>query len=263
MASLTKEEIIKNAAGAYNQLFELYLNNLDDSSNNIYLAKALINYGNIDENKMESQTRLKQIRIACALLEQAISLSKENIKKKDYILEVTSKNNLKIAYEYLVSFYLDIDLLPNCLKENKKYLKDIKFGNNKKGFQLLEEGYNYSPNLKLLYLILLYDQVFQKQNINKITQVLESLDIEENYQLTEYAYKLGVISGELLIKDGNKKLINKLLEVGLKLDSDIENLYYFKAIVDELKKEEYIKKYLSICESKQLEVLDPFDIINE
>lgn len=262
---LTKEDILKLAIGVDNELFKLYVRMIDEGSSNYILAAcALITNGNINTKIIDDKKRKKQIKIAITLFEKGIEIAKEKINNLPLLEQVTYKNDLKIAYEYLLSFYFESKYLPKSLIKYKEYVNNLNIENTAKAMECLDDAFAYVNDANIMYIIYNYEGILRHQNINNVLKGIDNLKLDIKYDIEDIEDKLSIIAGELITKKIDFKYASKLCDVIINCKNDAIKAYYFKAYTLEgEEKEKYLEKYISLCNSKNIKVLDPFEIIKK
>ena len=257
MEGKLKEEILKLSEGFDNELFNLYIDKIDENSSYYILLASLI----FNQNDADMQLRKKQLKLALALFEEGLLKTTQNIKNCDKYDKITSQNNIRIASEYLLAAYLEEEYLPTFLCDIKNRFTDIIPNNNKKALALINSYFAYDALLDILYIIFNYQGVFKKRDLNKTKEGIMAL-VDKSVTTLEYSDTLSIIAGELITKKEDYKYINTLCDFVIRVGGS-EKAFYFKAYVKKDSDEfnTYIEKYIDACKEKNIDILDPFEII--
>ncbi len=262
--NLNKEEILNLALGVDNALFRLYINMLDDNSTNYILAAiSLIKDGAINEKIIDDKKRKKQIKIATILLEEGINVASSNLDSADKFKKIEIKNDLKMAYSYLLALYGNIDDLAEDLKPIKEYVKDCNLESKSRYQKYIDEGYKYVSFVNVLYILSVYNGQISKYNVEKIADAIKYLNENEKTNIEKDSDTLSIIAGELITNDKDLNDSLKLCNFIINNDLNNEKAYYFKAYIkkDEEEFAYLISTYKQICAYKHIELLDPLEII--
>ena len=258
MENKIKEEILRLSEGFDNELFKLYLSKLEDNSSYyVLLAKMLLN-----QKEEDVTLRKKQIKVALILLEEDLSNTSKLMKASDKYQQISYLNDLRITSEYLLSAYLEEEYLPTYLKDVALIFSSNVKKNNKKILSIIDEYYKYDALLDTLYIIFNYQGTFKKKDLAKTKAGILALDSKE-INIDQYNDTLSIIAGELITKGEDYKYVDILCDF-VERSGGCEKAIYFKAYIkkDSDEFEELINRYIEACKKKEIDVLDPFEIIN-
>ena len=262
--NINKEEILKLALGVDNSLFRLYINLLDDSSSNYILAAlALIKDGAINAGIIDDAKRKKQIKIATMLLEEGINIASNSLNEADKFKRIELKNDLKMAYSYLLAIYGQDSDLNEELLSLKEYVKDCNLESKARYQKYISEGYKYLSFVNVLYILNVYNGQITRYNVEKIADAIKYLDLKEEVDIKNISDQLSIIAGELITNDKDLDDSLKLCDFIINNDMNNEKAYYFKAYINKDKEgfDDLIATYKQICVYKHIELLDPLEII--
>ena len=259
MENKVKEEILKLRDGFDNELFKLYIDKLEENSTYyVLLSKMLLN-----QKEENEYLRKKQVKATLMLLDEGLSKTLQSLNTCDKYEKITYQNDLKIISEYLISAYLDEAYLPTYLHDVSKSFEGQVAKNNKKALTYLDSYFKDVALFNVLYIIFNYQGTFKKKDLKKVKEGILALK-SKTIETDEYNDTLSIIAGELITKGEDNKYVDILCDF-VERSGGSEKALYFKAYIKKESDEfnAYIEKYIEMCKNKNIDILDPFEIIND